>query len=301
MGYRSSAPPFKRARHRHKGSASRFLSHQEEIDLSRAWRDQADIAARNRMVSAHLPLARSMAFRATRVSGDQEEVFQEAVFGLIRAAEKFDPDMGWRFATYAAWWIRAEIQKYLLRNRSVLTWPTTPEFKTLFYSLSKTLDRIEQVAREQGEHLSPAEIRSRASVELAIPVSRIDEFLMVCAQPVMSLNQRSRDGAGDESSALEELIKDRNADQAAALEAVQQDRQMQAILAQGLAKLTGRERDILTRRYLNGENCQTLNEIALIYGVTGECIRQNEAKAIGKIRTYTRNMNLGRFDLREPM
>ena len=278
-----------------------FLTRQEEADLIGAWREHGDVRARNRIVTAHFPLARSITLRATRISGDRDEAFQEGVLGLIAAAERFDPAMGWRFSTYAMWWVRARVQDYLLKTRGILSCPASPEFKTLFYGLSRTLERVEREAHARGEDISTTEIRARAAEILSIPLEKIEGFLLASAPPATGPAMRGSGGAEESTVDILDLIPDEAADQVAALEADQRNYRIRSMISEALGLLHPRERDILTRRMLTEDEGETLGDLGREYGVTGERIRQIELDAIRRVRSHVQRSLRRKLDILEAM
>ena len=116
-----------------------ILSREHEVELARAWRDDQDQAALDTLVSAYLRLVASIAGKYARFGLSREDLVQEGVFGLLQAAQKFDPERGFRFGTYASWWVRAAIQRCMLDNWSIVRFATSPKRKKLFFELRAVL------------------------------------------------------------------------------------------------------------------------------------------------------------------
>ena len=130
-----------------------LLDAETETALARAWRDQRDEAALHRLVTAYMRLAISMAARFRRYGAPMNDLIQEAGLGLMKAADKFDPDRGVRFSTYAVWWIKASIQDYVMRNWSMVRTGSTSSQKSLFFNLRRVQARLEREAQAEGVHL----------------------------------------------------------------------------------------------------------------------------------------------------
>ena len=138
-----------------------FLDAETEADLARRWRDQRDEMALHRLVTAYLRLAISMAARFRRYGAPMNDLVQEANLGLMKAAEKFDPDRGVRFSTYAVWWIKASIQDYVMRNWSLVRTGSTSSQKSLFFNLRRVQARLVREADGRGEVLEGLALRKR--------------------------------------------------------------------------------------------------------------------------------------------
>ena len=136
-----------------------MLDAETELELARAWRDHGDEKALHRLVNAYMRLAISMASRYRRYGAPMPDLIQEAGVGLMKAAEKFDPDRGVRFSTYAVWWIKASIQDYVMRNWSMVRTGSTSSQKALFFNLRRVRARLEREAGANGEVLDGQRLR----------------------------------------------------------------------------------------------------------------------------------------------
>ncbi|MGB1387364.1 MAG: sigma-70 family RNA polymerase sigma factor, partial [Paracoccaceae bacterium] len=130
-----------------------LLDAETELELARAWRDHRDEAALHRLITAYMRLAISMASKFRRYGAPMNDLIQEAGLGLMKAAEKFDPDRGVRFSTYAVWWIKASIQDYVMRNWSMVRTGSTSSQKSLFFNLKRVQARLEREAMASGMEL----------------------------------------------------------------------------------------------------------------------------------------------------
>ena len=128
-----------------------LLDAETELKLAYAWRDQRDEAALHRLINAYMRLAISMAAKFRRYGAPMNDLIQEAGVGLMKAADKFDPDRGVRFSTYAVWWIKASIQDYVMRNWSMVRTGSTSSQKSLFFNMRRVQARLEREATKQGQ------------------------------------------------------------------------------------------------------------------------------------------------------
>jgi RNA polymerase sigma-32 factor len=151
-----------------------LLDAETEAQLARAWRDQRDERALHRLITAYMRLAISMAGRFRRYGAPMNDLIQEASLGLMKAAEKFDPDRGVRFSTYAVWWIKAGIQDYVMRNWSMVRTGSTSSQKSLFFNLRRVQAKLVREAAERGEVLDQTTLRQQVAAELAVPVADVE-------------------------------------------------------------------------------------------------------------------------------
>ena len=138
-----------------KAMKAELLDAETELTLARAWRDHRDEQALHRLINAYMRLAISMAGKFRRYGAPMNDLIQEAGLGLMKAAEKFDPERGVRFSTYAVWWIRASIQDYVMRNWSMVRTGSTSSQKTLFFNLRRVQAKFEREAMARGERSDP--------------------------------------------------------------------------------------------------------------------------------------------------
>ncbi|WP_278921160.1 MULTISPECIES: RNA polymerase sigma factor RpoH [Pseudophaeobacter] len=261
-----------------------LLEPEEEYMLAKAWVEKEDSSAAHRMVTSHLRLAAKIAMGYRGYGLPQAEVISEANVGLMQAVKRFDPEKGFRLATYAMWWIRASIQEYVLRSWSMVKLGTTSAQKKLFFNLRKAKARIG--ALEEGD-LRPENVK------------RIAHDLGVTEDEVVSMNRRMSGGdaslnatvgsEGEGTMQWQDWLEDEDADQAGDYEARDELEARRALLGDALEVLNDREKDILTQRRL-AEKVQTLEELSAQYGVSRERIRQIEVRAFEKLQKKMREM-----------
>jgi RNA polymerase sigma-32 factor len=257
-----------------------MLDAETEIGLARAWRNDGDEKALHRLVNAYMRLAISMAARYRRYGAPMPDLIQEAGVGLMKAAEKFDPDRGVRFSTYAVWWIKASIQDYVMRNWSMVRTGSTSSQKALFFNLRRVRARLERQAGANGEVLDGPRLREMIAEEVGVPLRDVEMMDARLSGADFSLNAQQ---AGEEGREWLETLED-DAPQAA--ETVTRDADLARVrgwLADALASLNARERMIIVERKLRDEP-RTLESLGQELGLSKERIRQLEAQALGKLR-----------------
>ncbi len=254
-----------------------MLEPEQEYMLAKRWVDHQDSGAAHQLVTSHLRLAAKIAMGYRGYGLPQAEVISEANVGLMQAVKRFDPEKGFRLATYAMWWIRASIQEYILRSWSLVKLGTTSAQKKLFFNLRKAKSRIG--ALEEGD-LRPEN------------VARIAHDLNVSETEVIAMNRRlsgsdaslnAQVGSEDGSSQWQDWLEDEDADQAGAYEAKDEMQTRMALLTSAMDALNERERDVLTQRRLV-EEAVTLEDLSAQYGVSRERIRQIEVRAFEKLQ-----------------
>jgi RNA polymerase sigma-32 factor len=254
-----------------------MLEPEEEYMLAKRWVDHEDSAAAHKMVTSHLRLAAKIAMGYRGYGLPQAEVISEANVGLMQAVKRFDPEKGFRLATYAMWWIRASIQEYILRSWSLVKLGTTSAQKKLFFNLRKAKARIG--ALEEGD-LRPEN------------VTQIAHDLGVTEDEVVSMNRRLSGGDaslnamvgsdGDSATQWQDWLED-EADTAQDYEERDEMVARRALLAEAMDVLNDRERDILVQRRLQDETI-TLEDLSTQYDVSRERIRQIEVRAFEKLQ-----------------
>jgi RNA polymerase sigma-32 factor len=261
-----------------------MLEPEQEYMLAKAWVDHGDKEAAHQLVTSHLRLAAKIAMGYRGYGLPTAEVISEANVGLMQAVKRFDPEKGFRLATYAMWWIRASIQEYILRSWSLVKMGTTAAQKKLFFNLRKAKNKIGAI--EEGE-LRPEN------------VARIARDLGVTEDEVISMNRRMSGGdsslnaqiKGDGEGAAEwqDWLEDEDADQALAYaERDELDSRRELLLA-AMGSLNERERHILSERKLKDEPV-TLEELSKEYDVSRERIRQIEVRAFEKLQKKMREL-----------
>lgn len=258
-----------------------LLDAQTEARLARAWRDQGDTAALHRLVTAYMRLAVAMAAKFRRYGAASPDLTQEAAIGLMKAAERFDPDLGHRFSTYAVWWIKAQLQDYVMRNWSLVRTGSTSGQKALFFNLRRIEARLTREARERGETLEGPALRRAIALDLGVTEAEVAMMEGRLAGSDASLNAPQ---AGDDEG--REWIDALEDDAPQAAEAVQSTRDLAALrrhLAAAMGGLSPRERLIVQARQLT-EVPRTLAELGQELNLSKERVRQLEAQAFAKLR-----------------
>jgi RNA polymerase sigma-32 factor len=261
-----------------------MLEPEEEYMLAKRWVEDQDTEAAHKMVTSHLRLAAKIAMGYRGYGLPQAEVISEANVGLMQAVKKFDPEKGFRLATYAMWWIRAAIQEYVLRSWSMVKLGTTSAQKKLFFNLRKAKARIG--ALEDGD-LRPEN------------VARIANDLGVTETEVISMNRRMSGGDaslnamvgsdGESATQWQDWLEDEDADQATDYAERDEYQQRIALMSEAMEVLNDRERDILTQRRLQDQPV-TLEDLSGVYNVSRERIRQIEVRAFEKLQKRMRDL-----------
>ena len=263
-----------------KAMGAEMLDAETELRLARAWRDEHDEKALHRLVNAYMRLAIAMAARYRRYGAPMPDLIQEAGVGLMKAAEKFDPDRGVRFSTYAVWWIKASIQDYVMRNWSMVRTGSTSSQKALFFNLRRVRAKLEREAGANGEVLDGHRLRQMIAAEVGVPLRDVEMMDARLSGADYSLNAQQ---AGEEGREWLETLED-EAPQAA--ETVTRNADLSRVrgwLAEALASLNARERMIIVERKLRDEP-RTLESLGQELGLSKERIRQLEAQALNKLR-----------------
>jgi RNA polymerase sigma-32 factor len=252
-----------------------MLSPEREQNLARAWRDLGDEAALRDLVGSHLRLVIKIARGFAGYGLPVSDLIAEGNVGLMQAAQKFDPDRGFRFATYAMWWIRAAIQEYILHSTSLVKMGTTAAQKKLFFNLRQMKGRLESF--EQGD-LSPESVETIAAA-LGVPEKDVVEMNRRMSAADGSLNvTMTEDG---ETEWLDRLVDERPSQEWALAEADEMA-QRRKLLGGAMTRLNERERVILRERRLRDEPL-TLEDLSRRFHVSRERIRQLEVRAVEKL------------------
>jgi RNA polymerase sigma-32 factor len=268
------------------GGLSRYLSEirkfpmlakDEEFMLAKRWQEHQDPEAAHRLVTSHLRLVAKIAMGYRGYGLPIGEVISEGNVGLMQAVKKFDPDKGFRLATYAMWWIRASIQEYILRSWSLVKMGTTAAQKKLFFNLRKAKSEIS--ALQEGD-LHPDQVTTIATK------------LGVLNEEVISMNRRLSGGdaslnspmRADSESEWQDWLVDNDTPSQETVVADSQEKTIRmSLLEEAMTELSDRERHILTERRLKDEPT-TLEELASQYGVSRERVRQIEVRAFEKLQ-----------------
>ncbi len=259
-----------------------MLEPQQEFMLAKSWREHGDRDAAHQLVTSHLRLVAKIAMGYRGYGLPISEVISEGNVGLMQAVKRFEPDKGFRLATYAMWWIKAAIQEYILRSWSLVKMGTTANQKKLFFNLRKAKSKIS--ALEEGD-MRPDQVKL------------IAKRLGVTEQDVVDMNRRLGGDAslnapiredGDSGEWMDWLVDDSVSQESRLAESEQSDNRHKA-LGEALTVLNDRERRIFEARQLADEP-STLEELAEEYGVSRERVRQIEVHAFEKVRKATRSM-----------
>ncbi len=268
------------------GGLSRYLSEirkfpmlpkDEEFMLAKRWQEHEDSQAAHKMVTSHLRLVAKIAMGYRGYGLPIGEVISEGNVGLMQAVKKFDPDRGFRLATYAMWWIRASIQEYILRSWSLVKMGTTAAQKKLFFNLRKAKSQIE--ALQEGD-LRPDQV-SLIATKLGVLDAEVISMNRRLAGGDASLNAPMR--ADGESEWQDWLVDDKTPSQETVVADAQELDVRMSLMQAAMVELTDRERHILTERRLKDEPT-TLEDLAGHYGVSRERVRQIEVRAFEKLQ-----------------
>jgi RNA polymerase sigma-32 factor len=273
------------------GGLSRYLSEirkfpmlakDEEFMLAKRWREHEDPNAAHRLVTSHLRLVAKIAMGYRGYGLPIGEVISEGNVGLMQAVKKFEPDKGFRLATYAMWWIRASIQEYILRSWSLVKMGTTAAQKKLFFNLRKAKSEIS--ALEEGD-MHPDQV-SQIATKLGVLDEEVISMNRRLSGPDASLNAPLR---SDSESEWQDWLADDATPSQETIVAESEEMQIRmSLLEEAMTELTDRERHILTERRLKDEPT-TLEALAGEYGVSRERVRQIEVRAFEKLQRAMRS------------
>ena len=253
-----------------------MLEREEEFMLAKRWREYDDTEAAHQLVTSHLRLVAKIARSYQGYGLPLADLISEGNVGLMRAVKGFDPDRGFRLATYAMWWIRAAITEYVLRSWSMVKIGTVAAQKKLFFGLRKIKDKLKII--DAGE-LSPEQ------------TAQIAEAMDVPEADVTVMNRRLTAGdvslnaplTGEDATEHLDLLVDDRADQETLLQESEEGQLRSRMLTTALTTLKDRERHIITERRLK-EEPSTLEDLAKIYGISRERVRQIEVRAFEKLQ-----------------
>ena len=253
-----------------------MLTPEEELALSHRWRDHEDIDAAHRLVTSHLRLVAKIAMGYRGYGLPVGELISEGNVGMMQAVKRFDPDRGFRLATYAMWWIRAAIQEYILHSWSLVKMGTTAAQKKLFFNLRRLKGQMQAI--DDGD-LQPEQVAKIAKA-LSVPEQDVVNMNRRLAAPDNSLNAPVRlDGEGE----WQDWLVDDSDSQETTLAEHEEMSGRQALLSNALKTLNDRERHILTERRLK-DDPTTLEELSGEYNISRERVRQIEVRAFEKLQ-----------------
>jgi RNA polymerase sigma-32 factor len=267
------------------GGISRYLSEirkfpllepQEEYMLAKRWKEHEDPGAARKLVTSHLRLVAKIAMGYRGYGLPVSEIVAEGNVGLMQAVKRFEPDKGFRLATYAMWWIRAAIQEYILRSWSLVKLGTTANQKKLFFNLRKAKNKIGAI--EEGDLTS--EHVATLTDQLGVSAQELTDMNRRLSGPDSSLNAPLR---SDSESEWQDWLADDTLDQETRMADREELGDRHALLTGALGELTERERDIIQARRLQDEPA-TLEELSQKYGISRERVRQIEVRAFDKLQ-----------------
>jgi RNA polymerase sigma-32 factor len=262
-----------------------MLEPEEEYMLAKSWAEHGDSKSAHKLVTSHLRLAAKIALGYKGYGLPTNEVISEANIGLMKAVKRFEPEKGFKLATYAMWWIRASIQEYVLRSWSLVKMGTTTAQKKLFFNLRKLKGRIG--ALEDGD-LRPENV-SRIANELKVSESEVISMNRRMAGGDSSLNTKvSSDG--DNDAEWQDWLEDEAADHVKNFESEEELSLRRTLLVEAMSDLTEREKDIISSRQLSDEP-KTLEELSKTFKISRERVRQIEVKAFEKLRKRIKILN----------
>jgi RNA polymerase sigma-32 factor len=253
-----------------------LLTPEDEYMFAKRWKEHQDPEAARRLVTSHLRLVAKIAMGYRGYGLPVSEIVSEGNVGLMQAVKRFDPERGFRLATYAMWWIRASIQEYVLRSWSMVKLGTTAAQKKLFFNLRKAKSNIGAI--EEGD-LTPAHTAKLAD-QLGVTQTEVTEMNRRLSGPDSSLNAPLR---SESESEWQDWLADDTADQETRLADREEMNDRHELLMDAMKDLTERERDIIQARRLQDEPA-TLEELSQKYGVSRERVRQIEVRAFEKLQ-----------------
>jgi len=258
-----------------------MLSVDEEYMLAKRWREHDDVDAAHQLVTSHLRLVAKIAMGYRGYGLPVAELVSEGNLGMMQAVKRFDPEKGFRLATYAMWWIRASIQEYILHSWSLVKMGTTAAQKKLFFNLRKLKGQMKAI--EDGD-MSPENVKAIAE-KLSVSEDDVISMNRRMSSPDHSLNAPLRvEGEGE----WQDWLEDERADQETIIGETQELSLRRNLLEKSMAVLNDRERRILVERRLR-ENAMTLEDLSQEFGISRERVRQIEVRAFEKLQKAVKN------------
>ncbi|WP_071674793.1 sigma-70 family RNA polymerase sigma factor [Nioella nitratireducens] len=266
------------------GRSLPMLSAEEELRLARAWKDDGDVDARNKLVAAFMPLAMATARRYTKGNQPPDaDLVQQAQIGLIKAADRFDPDKGFRFSTYAAWWLRAEIQDYSLSNWSVVGRGNSAQYRKAFFNLK----RVEQSLEDDASG-SQHDKDQKIAKALGITIEKVDKVRRQVSGPDQSLNAPAMEDGEDMMARLADTDTDVERDVMVKMDT----ESLGHTLVEAVQALPDREREIIIATQIR-EPAATLETLGTHFGISKERVRQLRERAFQRLRDGLSDKGVG--------
>jgi RNA polymerase sigma-32 factor len=258
-----------------------LLAPEEEYMLAKRWKEHEDAEAARKLVTSHLRLVAKIAMGYRGYGLPVSEIVAEGNVGLMQAVKRFDPERGFRLATYAMWWIRASIQEFILRSWSLVKIGTTSDQKKLFFNLRKAKNKINAI--EEGD-LSQAHVTTLAD-QLGVSEREVVNMNRRLSAPDSSLNAPLR---GDGESEWQDWLADDTVDQETVMAESEEVAERRGLLDAALGELPEREREIIRARRLQDEPA-TLEELSHKFGISRERVRQIEVRAFDRLQRSMKN------------
>ena len=263
-----------------------LLDAETELQLAYLWRDHKDEQALHRLITAYMRLAISMASKFKRYGVPMNDLIQEAGLGLMKAAEKFDPDRGVRFSTYAVWWIKASVQDYVMRNWSLVRTGSTSSQKALFFNMRRIQAQLEREAMQMGISLDSDQLHRKIATEIGVPLGDVKMMDGRLSGSDYSLN--ATQSTDEEGREWIETLEDESEGADSLFEQAHDNAHLRKCLLDALSTLNERERLIVRERAIR-EDTRTLESLGKELSLSKERIRQIEAAAFQKLRKYLHN------------
>ena len=269
--------PARRSHDRTHRSGPPMLSEAEERHLARAWRERGDVAARNRLVTAFTPLVMAMTQRFTKTRAqDDPDMLQHAYLGLMRASDGFDPERGVRFSTYAAWWVRAELQDYRMANWSLVRRGRSAKARKAFFRLGPV-----EAALPHAPGQSTQERDRRVAQRLGVAPAELDGMRLQFAAADASLNRMT--GEDEDGTEAVNLLPDPDCDVEAEVAARHDGAIIRKAMSRHLGHLPERERAIVIANVML-DPPKTLQDLGETYGISRERVRQLRERGLERLR-----------------
>ena len=259
-----------------------MLDAETELKLAYAWRDDRCEQSLHRLINAYMRLAISQASKFKRYGVPMNDLIQEAGLGLMKAAEKFDPDRGVRFSTYAVWWIKASVQEHVMRNWSMVRTGSTSPQKSLFFNMRRIQARLERDANNADQTLDKHQIQQLIAQDLGVPLHDVEMMDGRLSGSDFSLN--ATQSTEDEGREWIDTLEDSSEQAAETVEFEHDQEALRTWLVQAMGALSEREKYIVRERKLI-EVPRTLESLGVELKLSKERIRQIEAAAFKKRRS----------------